>query len=62
MKICLINNLFGEDSRGGAEQVVRLVAEELKRQGHEPFVVALRPWNTTRKDSGDIRALYLGYG
>jgi len=41
MKICLINNLYGENARGGAETVVKIIADGLKEKGHEVFVVSL---------------------
>jgi glycosyltransferase involved in cell wall biosynthesis len=41
MKICLINNLYGENARGGAETVVKTIAGGLKKKGHEVFVISL---------------------
>lgn len=43
MKICLINNLFTPFSRGGAERIVEITAEEFKRLGHDVFVITTRP-------------------
>ncbi len=39
MKICLINNLFTPDKKGGVETIVEIIANELKKQGHDIFVV-----------------------
>ncbi|MFA6551735.1 MAG: glycosyltransferase, partial [Patescibacteria group bacterium] len=43
MKIVLINNLFGEYARGGAEHVVAAIADGLTQFGHEVVVVGTRP-------------------
>jgi glycosyltransferase involved in cell wall biosynthesis len=40
-KICLINNLYVENARGGAETVVKTIADGLKEKGHEVFVISL---------------------
>jgi glycosyltransferase involved in cell wall biosynthesis len=39
MKICLINNLFTPDKKGGVETVVEIIANELQKQGHNVFVI-----------------------
>lgn len=39
MKIVLINNLFGKNTRGGAEEIVRILKDELLTQGHKVEVV-----------------------
>ncbi|MFH1173299.1 MAG: glycosyltransferase, partial [bacterium] len=39
MKICLINNLYEPYGRGGAEQVVKNLAQGLKTAGHEVFII-----------------------
>lgn len=49
MKICLINNLFYPDVRGGAEQVVKNVADYLSDSGHNVVVVTSRPFNRSYK-------------
>ncbi|PIR92724.1 hypothetical protein COU01_00430 [Candidatus Falkowbacteria bacterium CG10_big_fil_rev_8_21_14_0_10_44_15] len=43
MKICLINNLYGEYARGGAERVVENIATGLEEAKHKVFVIATRP-------------------
>ncbi|MCK9580528.1 MAG: glycosyltransferase [Methanoregula sp.] len=43
MKIVLINNLFGEYARGGAERVVATIADGLVQAGHEVAVVSIQP-------------------
>lgn len=39
MKICAINNLYKPHKRGGAEIVFENIIEELKKRGHEVFVI-----------------------
>lgn len=43
MKIGLCHNLYGGLSRGGAETAVALAAEELRRAGHEIFLITTKP-------------------
>jgi len=43
MKICLINNLFGTYSRGGAERIVEKIENGLKEKGHSVFVISTSP-------------------
>lgn len=43
MKIGLLHNLYGELSRGGAENVVRLMAEELRTAGQSVFLITTKP-------------------
>jgi glycosyltransferase involved in cell wall biosynthesis len=44
MRICLINNLFGPDARGGAERIVEREADGLAALGHAVTVIsAVRP-------------------
>jgi len=48
MKICLINNLYGEYAKGGAERVAEVIDKGLKKEGHEVFVISTSsffPWN-----------------
>jgi glycosyltransferase involved in cell wall biosynthesis len=58
MNILLINNLYGSDSVGGAEEVVRARAERFTKGGHSCFVLSSgtrHETHTTRQ--GDIEAL-----
>lgn len=41
MKVCLINNLYPPDVRGGAEVMVEALARGLQELGHEVVVIAL---------------------
>ncbi len=41
MKICLINSLYKPYKRGGAEVVFRRIVKELKKDGHDVFVITL---------------------
>ncbi len=43
MKIVLINNLYEPYARGGAEQVVKTIADGLVEAGHKGVVVSTRP-------------------
>lgn len=43
MKIGLMHNLYGEFSRGGAETVVRMMAEELLSSGNDIFLITTKP-------------------
>jgi len=43
MKIALLNNLYEPYNRGGAEKVVKIMAEELKKSGHEIFIITTEP-------------------
>lgn len=54
MKICLAHNLYGKFSRGGAETAVGLMAADLKKSGHEVFLITTKPKEasaTNNKDS-----------
>ncbi|HNW19769.1 MAG TPA: glycosyltransferase [bacterium] len=50
MKIILANNTFYPYQRGGAEAIVRRLAEDWSAAGHQVMVVALRPIKS-RKDN-----------
>lgn len=50
MKICLINNLYKPYSRGGAEIVVEILAEGLRKNGHKVFIITTRPYRGRKKD------------
>ncbi len=43
MKIAVINNLYPPFNRGGAEKIAYRQVDELKRQGHQVFVITSRP-------------------
>ncbi|MCU0679047.1 MAG: glycosyltransferase [Planctomycetes bacterium] len=43
MKICLINNVFYPYSRGGAEQVVEILAEKAQKAGQKVIIISSRP-------------------
>ena len=43
MKICLINNLYKPYNRGGAEKIVKIIANGLRAGGHEVFIITTRP-------------------
>lgn len=43
MKIGLVHNLYGDFSRGGAENVVKRQAEELRQQGNTVFLITTKP-------------------
>jgi len=41
MKICLINSLYKPYRRGGAEVVFNTIVKELKKDGHDVFVITI---------------------
>lgn len=49
MKICLISNLYKPYARGGAETVVDLTANGLRKSGHQVFIITTRPAISSRK-------------
>ena len=49
MKIVLINNLFGEYARGGAERVVAAIADRLIQAGHKVMIIASKPLSESKK-------------
>ncbi|MBI4281829.1 glycosyltransferase family 4 protein [Candidatus Uhrbacteria bacterium] len=50
MKIFLINNLYPPYTRGGAERVVKTIAQELRRQKHDVRVITTVPsWSVNMK-------------
>ncbi len=40
MKICLINNVYGNQHKAGAENIVSLLSSGLRQKGHEVFLIA----------------------
>ena len=63
MKICLINNLFTPDKKGGVETVVEIIANELKKQGHKVFVICAgsEKNKTTEDDQNGIKVYRVGW-
>lgn len=63
MKICLINNLFTPDQKGGVETVVEIIANELKKQGHHIFVICAgsEKNKTTEDDQDGIKVYRVGW-
>jgi glycosyltransferase involved in cell wall biosynthesis len=57
MKIALINNLYEPVARGGAERIVELQAEILRKAGHKVIVVTTKPWGLKlpKNDDGIFR-------
>jgi glycosyltransferase involved in cell wall biosynthesis len=43
MKIALINNLYAQQKRGGAEIIVERLKKALREQGHECFLISTAP-------------------
>ena len=50
MKICLINNLYKPYSRGGAENIVEMIARGLKSAGHDVFLITTKIRRQTTDD------------
>jgi glycosyltransferase involved in cell wall biosynthesis len=61
MKICLISNLYPPYVRGGAEKIAAEIAQGLKKDGHDIFVISTKPFGGFKsfkvqgKESGDIK-------
>lgn len=53
MKICLCHNLYGKFSHGGAEMMVDIMATDLKKSGHEVFLITTSP-EGDKESSGDM--------
>jgi glycosyltransferase involved in cell wall biosynthesis len=45
MKICLISNLYRPYTRGGAERMVEIIAEELIKTDNQVFLITANPFN-----------------
>jgi hypothetical protein len=48
MKICLINNSYKPFNRGGADRIVEITENLLKKGGHEVFVISTKPDNKNK--------------
>ena len=57
MKICLINNLYKPYSRGGAENIVEMIARGLKSAGHDVFLITTK----MRRQTADGRRQNMYY-
>ncbi|MFC1620013.1 glycosyltransferase family 4 protein [Candidatus Neomarinimicrobiota bacterium] len=57
MKIALINNLYHPDKMGGSDVSVKILAEALRDQGHEPVIIATTG-GLTRTDKVDGITVY----
>ena len=44
MKICVINSLYPPYHRGGAEVMAEKEVKQLRLEGHDVFVITIRPW------------------
>lgn len=53
MKICQINNLFKPYSRGGADRIVEILHEGLRKQGHDVFVVSTQADKKAYQENGN---------
>jgi len=60
MKICLINNLYGPQARGGAEKVIKNLAQYLVKENHEVVVIAGR-WQKkiSEEQLSGVRVIYV---
>jgi glycosyltransferase involved in cell wall biosynthesis len=58
MKICLINNLYYPFTRGGAEQVVKNIAEGFKKYGDDVFIISSKPLlGGSKKEINNIKVI-----
>lgn len=53
MRICIISNLYPPYARGGAEQVVHKMSEELAALGHQIVVITLTPGKEEKEVLGN---------
>ncbi|HAM88993.1 MAG: putative glycosyltransferase [Candidatus Falkowbacteria bacterium GW2011_GWC2_38_22] len=53
MKICQINNLFKPYSRGGADRIVEIIYNGLKKEGHDVFVVSTQTSKKNYQENGN---------
>ena len=54
MKICIITNLYPPYARGGAEQVVHKIVEELTSLGHSLVIITLTPKMAEKETQGNV--------
>lgn len=60
MKICLINNLFAPYNRGGAEEIVKIIADNLISLDNEVFIISTKPYNAKPEDIQDgLKVCYI---
>lgn len=50
MKICLINNLYSDQHKAGAENIVSLTASGLRQKGYEVFLIATSSKHVARDE------------
>ncbi len=53
MRIALINNLYQPIAKGGAERIVEIQADLLRKNGHQVVVVTIKPWGIKLKKNDD---------
>ena len=58
MKFCFINNLWGKDSRGGAERVQESIITYLRQIGHEVVVITTTPDATSVEKTEEGMTVY----
>jgi len=51
MKIALINNLYAQQKRGGAEIVIEKLKHALEEEGHDCFLISTAPKGAIRKNN-----------
>ena len=54
MRICIISNLYPPYARGGAEQVVHKMSEELAALGHKIVLITLTPGAEEKEAAGNV--------
>lgn len=59
MKICLINSLYTPYLRGGAEKVCIKMAQNLRDEGHDVFIITGEPKKPTLNKSHQEKVYYL---
>lgn len=59
MKICLINSLYTPYLRGGAEKVCIKMAQNLRDEGHDVFIISGKPKKPILKNYSQEKVYYL---
>lgn len=59
MRIGLCHNLYGKFSHGGAETAVELMATNLRKSGHEVFLITTKPRKEIIKEEPGLKIYYI---
>ncbi len=60
MKICFINSLWGTYARGGAENILKILIDEMLQQGHQVFLITTHPLpDTVVTEKNGLKVFFL---